>query len=329
MTRFAVALLLVMLAACDPPVQRSHQTGGRDDETSAEARVSAAMQAVLFVRVDGVRTGHCWQVRHGEAITANHVLGSGRGQLSVEWGDGRHVAVTVLRRDLALDLALLGLPSEAVGPTIEISPTNGVVAQRVFLLAAQNTPGLVAASGSVASRHAQFHFRPSVWDYWLVQFVTGPSCWGTSGAPWVDLDGRVIGLELGRVPGPGGVPTEVNFVVAAEQIKQFLDRPGRQPVSTIGAEFRTEPPDKAAPAPDLGGVWIHAMDPTGPLRKAGVHAGSLLLRVGAARATTVDVVVNEVRRHKPGTRLLIEVHSPEAPTRLTRLDVPLGELGEK
>lgn len=97
--------------------EASRPPSSDDWETRA---VERARPMVLTVRVDGVLSGAAFIVAPGLAVTALHVVGSGRRPLTTAGPDGRTGEATLLRSDPVNDLALLQL--ETAGAGLPLSP---------------------------------------------------------------------------------------------------------------------------------------------------------------------------------------------------------------
>ena len=134
---------------------------------------------------------------------------------------------------------------------------------------------------------------------------------GDSGGPLFDLEGRVIGISS-----TCGNSLLENRHVSIDRYLSLWDRlvkgddmdelePGHGAV--IGVES-----DPDADEARLGGVV-----PGGPADKAGAKVGDVVIRFSGRPIRNFHDLTNQVRRHKPGETLDMEVHRGEEVMKFT------------
>jgi S1-C subfamily serine protease len=156
--------------------------------------------------------------------------------------------------------------------------------------------------------------RPDVWDYWLAQFVTGTVSDGTSGAPWLDETGDVIGVQLGRTSASHLTTHEsVGFMATPEDIEDLLKHRDTRPLPSLGAQFAV---DVLAPSSERKinthsyAISIASEDHNSPLERAGIPLGSWIIGTPINSMQSIDTLIIEVRHHKPGDTMAVDVMFP-------------------
>jgi S1-C subfamily serine protease len=168
----------------------------------ATAGAPAGGPAIVTVEARGERTATGFVVRDGRVVTVAHAVGTGR--VAVRGSDGVAHQATVLRRDNALDLAVLLVPDLAAGPrTLSRGSTHVLLrrgGERVAVRAAVRRrldARVRTGDGRVIARRAALE-------------LTAPIRAGDSGAPLIGADGRVAGIVFARSRDRAGVAYAVD-----------------------------------------------------------------------------------------------------------------------
>ncbi len=167
---------------------------------------------VREVRVSTVRierpgaTGSGFVAAAGYVVTNEHVVGEST-SVEVQFSDGRSVEGAVVRKDEALDLALVSVDTAATAPLALLDVTEVeagdpiVVAGNPFGLESSVSSGRVRSVGRGFMKNAYVEVDASV----------NP---GNSGGPLLDRDGRVLGvvsLKMTRAS-RRGLALPINYV---------------------------------------------------------------------------------------------------------------------
>ncbi len=293
----------------------------------AAATHDRVKRALLPVLVDGQIQGNAWLVgAPGRAATCLHVVKSGKRVELLGPGDKPLLAAIVARFPTA-DLAVLQLaaPPEGTEP-LELATDLPPLGTPIFHFGLRTWRLDTVVQGRVASAEATFDWMPDHFEYVDAVYVEGPTPKGTSGGPWVDCDGRVVGMQAGRIDA-GSTPSGFGWFVPAATIATCLaaDRP--RPSATLAAAFDSiwefDPPVRASFPSGALGLHVSIVSP-GPLTEAGIRQGDLVIAADGNRLTRPVQLVRLVRAKKPGDEMLFVVLSPGAP-RPRNVKVRLGD----
>lgn len=192
---------------------------------AAVGLLEGARRAVvqLVVRERGVGTGTVWrQDGNGALIVTNaHVLAAGdhggqheRGRLHMLDGEGVAHEVAVLRRDDALDLALLRVAAAGRVTGLRFAAQTPRVGEWVFAIGnpwgqtGVVTRGVISTTGTVAARDGR---RVSI----IRSDV--PLAPGNSGGPLLNAAGDVVGINAMIVGG------DLSVAIAASTVADWLN----------------------------------------------------------------------------------------------------------
>jgi putative serine protease PepD len=131
---------------------------------------------------------------------------------------------------------------------------------------------------------------------------------GNSGAPLLDADGRVVGINSQvaiTAGGPDGVNETVSFAIPIDTADSVLARvDGQQPLRVayigLGARLDAKHPDAV----------VGKVDKDGPAAQAGVRVGDLIERVDDVPVASIRDVLAVVSTYSPGqtVSLLLRRH---------------------
>lgn len=143
---------------------------------------------------------------------------------------------------------------------------------------------------------------------------------GDSGGPLFDMQGRVIGISS-----TCGNSLLENRHVSVDRFQRYWERllkgedldelePGQ------GAVFGVESD------PDVDEARLSSVAPNGPAAKAGVKAGDVVIQFAGKPIRSFEDLSAEVRGHKPGEKVQVEVHRGDA---VLKISVTLGKAETK
>lgn len=270
-----------------------------DQMARAVVRAAAAV-----VRVDGrprqAASGVVWEAG-GLILTASHVV-ERDGGVKVQMADGASVAATVVGRDAGTDVALLrasGAPSPAIdrGPAARPGQMALIVAR---------PGGDVAVSGGVVSA-VQGPARTS--NGGLLQgFIRTDAGFypGFSGAPLVDVEGRMLGMATSQFGAGLVIP-----VAALDRVAQALVRHGRVERGFLGMHTQQVALPAAMTArhglAQQSGLLVVGLEAGGPAERAGLLIGDVVVSLGGQPIRTADDLLAQLGPERAGQATIVRV----------------------
>jgi serine protease Do len=247
----------------------------------------------------GWGTGTGVVIAPGQVLTVAHAVershrsrrhATENDELTVVFADDTRRAATVSGRDADLDLAVLSVDTSAA-PPLPLAPEapDAHLGQAVLALANPGGRGLRITHGFVSSTGRSLRGPRGRRIAGAIEH-TAPLPRGSSGAPLLDLEGRLLGLSAVRGPGGLILAIALDAAVAARIAElasgQATERP-RLGVALAppqaGRELR-----RAVGLPERDGLLVRGVQEGGPAQRAGVRRGDLLVGLGDADTTTID-----------------------------------------
>lgn len=233
----------------------------------------------------GWRGGSGIVVAPGRVLTAAHNLrGDGAG---VVFADGRRERASVLGVDRDLDLAVLGVDT-GDAPVIETAAAGEVaIGAAVVGLARPGGRALRATLGFVSSERRQVR-GPRGRRVPAIEH-TAPLPRGSSGGPLLDVDGRLLGVNLIRLE--GGLIVAVDAVVLADDIARLGTG---QATRRRRLGIAVAPPHvarrlrRAVGLPEHSGILVRAVEDGSAADNAGLERGDLLVALGGKPLEHID-----------------------------------------
>jgi serine protease Do len=167
---------------------------------------------------------------------------------------------------------------------------------------------------------------------------------GFSGGPLANGRGEIIGINIAQfrppqsfsAPSPGGaggnvfVPSlpNLSFALPINEVKRYADEliaHGKALRPYLGVQLVDvdEERQQQTKLPDRAGAFVTQVPPDGPAGKAGVRPEDVLRRVGGQEVSNAASAIEEVRRHKPGDKLELEIWRDGA---MRNVEVTLGDM---
>ena len=223
----------------------------------------------------------------------------------------QRVAVRLVAVDRGHDLALLQLPASGapyvVLPLASLTPRP---ADEVFLYGVPMWRHGVLLRGTIAAASPTYEFLPEEAHYVRVLYVSASTQHGTSGGPWVDLAGRVVGMQTALVR-DGGNAVGIAAMTPVGAIRDLVRRrkDARTPTLGIGVEEMWEQDRDFLGRfpPRTEGVVVARVRTSGPGDKVGLRAFDVVTHVDGERVSLRDELLRRVRTRKPGDRLKLRV----------------------
>jgi S1-C subfamily serine protease len=193
---------------------------------TASRRSVAARSAPAQRRLDSTGTGFAVS-EDGQIVTNHHVVAD-CAEVRVRPPGREALAGAVVAQDARNDLALLKAPVRL--PVAAIGEDRGIRAGDSVVAVGFPLPGLLASEVNVTTGTVSA-LAGIANDTRFLQ-MTVPVQPGNSGGPLLDLEGRVVGVVVGKLDAlkvasvTGDIPQNVNFAIKASVLRSFLDASG-------------------------------------------------------------------------------------------------------
>ncbi len=302
---FAQLLLCLGLISClllvRPPDARS----------DAEALYGKLKSSALEVLVDGRLSGSgCFVTSYGLALTAAHILKSAKQVEVLTNGFGRLNAV-VVATDLGNDLALLRIERLAgLFPHLELSNRVPTIGESVYLFGAPVYRHNLMVTGRLAKPETQFEWNEVNKRYTEVYPVAAMTPEGFSGAPWVDEEGEIVGLQSGMLSWKGS-PMGVAFMIPARALSRLVAAVKDVESPSLGAivadnweQTFLQAVGRRSPGAGVGVVKTFS---NGTLANAGIHKNEVLLGINGVSLDSRDQLLHILKGHNLGAVLQMDV----------------------
>ncbi len=237
----------------------------------------------------------------GHVVTAWHVVEPAR-RIDIRLSDGRIFPAQLIAKDVASDIAVLGVDGEFA--PIEIAPTPQI-AEPVCAVGNAYGLGLSVTCGVVSALHVTNAGFNAVEDFVQTDAAANP---GSSGGALVDEQGRLVGMMSAIFASDGDNNIGINFAVSVELLqKVFRDLVSDGEVRYLSPGWRLGTADRESRA-SVAAPVVFGIDANGPAADADLSPGDLILKIGSRRIQTPrDAVSALAVIPDPGTPVDITV----------------------
>ncbi len=298
--RLSATILLLLLLVAVPPCW----AGGDDLYTRMQA-------ASLEVLVDGKLVGSGWFVSPGGVgLTAAHLVRSG-GKLEVISTDFGRMRARLVAIDLGRDIAVFHVKrSLKAFSFLQIAAKMPVAGQKLYLFGAPLFRHGIMISGEVAKPQTQFEWNNRNGCYTEVFPVSAMTPEGFSGAPWVDAEGKVLGLQSGLMAWKGA-PMGIAFMSPLQGVSKLLADKKDEITVSLGAML-AEPWEQPVGLDSRNGfasegIIVQQTFSGGSLTNAGISRGDALLALDGEKLMSRDELIQRVRSYQPWAEVLFSV----------------------
>lgn len=272
-----------------------------------------AKAASIEILVNGRLAGSGWVAdTAGYGFTAAHVVGRAK-QVDVIGSFGRAIA-EVVALDKGHDLALLMLPKKrskyAFLPTAKKAPT---VSQEIYLYGAPMFRHGVMFPGRVGRKETTYEYLGQQRFYIETFHVIGSSPHTTSGGPWFNAAGEIVGLQSGMMQ-LNGSAVGIAFVTPGKAIAKLLASKKSAATPTLGGAFEEiweqETAFIAKFPPRSEGLIARVLHKDGPLDNAKIKVNDLILAADGKALRYRDQLLRMVRSKQPGDTIELRYLRP-------------------
>jgi len=322
-TVVVIALLFSSLVSRLSPVR------AEDNAREIAQRIDGARKACFSILVEGHLAGSgCCIDPKGTGLTAAHLLGVPKGEVEVLLGDGTRLPARIIAVDLTGDLALLSLPRrEQPYPFLPVATGAAAVTQPVFLVGSPIFRRGLVMRGNVASEGPRYEFTG---DHYILGFhITGAGPPGSSGGPWLNTMGEVVGVQTSSMT-VDKVPQGIAISAPLAEIHRLLATRRNPATPSLGTAVEElwgqEPKFIEQVAKGTTGVVLRQVREDGPAHRAGLNEWDIVTHFDGEGVQTIDAFVGKVLAKKPGdvvTLKAVDEHG-ENPR---EVQVPVARLG--
>lgn len=283
-----------------------------------------AVEASLEILTDDQLDGSGFVIDPtGIAVTAAHAVPDASRRIEVRspvWG---RRSVEIIARDVGHDIALLKLPARAEPyPALTLAKDPPAVGSDVYLLGAPLFRHAVMLRAMIARDTPTYEYLPDQQYYLRIVHLSGPSPVGTSGGPWMNANGQVVGLQSGLMH-DGGVAVGIAYMAPAAAIARLLEtrRDAITPTLRIGFEELWEQSDsfRRRYPPQLEALVAGRVTPGGPAARAGLRPRDVITHIGERRVRMRDEIIGAIRAMRPGDPVDLRVLRPGEAPRVVRI----------
>jgi len=287
---------LVVATSCASRPQK-HEAAAVNATSAANTSVASAprrgsvltdaLDSVFPVLISDGLVGNAWSFeKPNQLVTAEHVIPRDR-EADVRIAVGtRLLHVEAIQRFPECDLALLQL-SEPVGTPLVTAKSATIVGDTEYV-AATLSGGERVVIGSIAGTSG-FLVAGAQFFYTLVRYGSIAAITGTSGAPWLNSAGEVVGVMSGNLT-PKDRASRWAYYVPIRSLRQVLSDDG--PATPLGLDLGGEvhaywySPDWLEARPAVPGVLVGFVTESGALARIGLASGDLIESVDGVTVTT-------------------------------------------
>jgi len=310
--------------------QRSVST---DKVTSFSDAAESSVQAVVYVKVvkrakvtrpqtiydllfgfaqtpqDQVGLGSGVIIRQdGYIVTNNHVI-SGADEIQVTLENDKVYPAVLVGTDPATDIALLkieasGLPIIPMGNSDDLRLGDWVLAiGSPYDLRSTITAGIVSAKGrSLPNYDGQYRVESFI----QTDAAVNP---GNSGGALVNTDGELVGINTSIISLTGSY-AGYSFAVPVNIVSKIADdfiNYGEVRRAMLGVSMSEIDAARASALglPQIGGVYVEAVQEGSAAAKAGVRPGDVILELNLVRLKNSATMLEQMSRLRPGEQVIL------------------------
>jgi serine protease Do len=264
-----------------------------------------------------VGVGSGWRAGTGTVIAPDRVLTSshnvGRGEVAVAFDRDRQVAGTVLAADRDLQLVVLEAETGDVeAPSWAPEDWEPGIGTAVLALSNPGGRGLRATLGFVSAADRSFRGPRGRRITGAIEH-TAPLPRGSAGGPLLDVEGRLLGINVLRLE--GGLIVALNANAGLREAAQRLaegEAPARPYLGVAIAPPRAaRRMRRAVGLTERDGLLVRAVEEGSPADRAGVAQGDLIVAAADRPVAGVDSLHTALDRAAGGDVSLTVVRGTE------------------
>ncbi len=286
---------------------------GAEPTKTLEVIYQEARQASVDLLVEGHHAGTgCFVDQQGLIISALHILARpGRKVEAVSPTLGR-VPVETVAVDMGHDLVLLRVPARKGGyPTLSVAPRLPVAGEPVFHYGSPVYRHNIMQRGMVARDGVTYEHQSHFVE--VLQIAANVQE-GTSGGPWLNRAGQIVGVQSGAVTSKGQTAGIAN-VAPAIAIVPLLNSRKNRATPTLGMFvdelWILQPNELQRYAAGSEGLVIQQLQKGGSAMQAGLKTGEVIVAMDGKKVRYRDQLLRKIRTHEPGQEVTLTVIAPQ------------------
>ena len=277
---------------------------------AGSAKVYSQLKAVsIEILVNGRLAGAGSVVdAQGHVLIANHMVPVDGVRLEAQSKTlGRH-ALKVVARDKAHDLMLLQLPvRKEAYPHLTLARNQPKAGQPVFLFGAPVFRHEVMISGMMARDQATYEFYDGAFRE--IYHISAIAPIGTSGGPWVNAKGELIGVQSAAMT-VNGAHQGIAYSSPLSSLKELLDKkkPIQSATMQTGVEelWGQESGFISKFPKDFRGLVVRQLRGNGVAAKAGLKEWDIIVAAEGKPIERTDDLMQLIRSRKPGQTIRLQ-----------------------
>ena len=282
---------------------------------AAPQKVYAQLQAAsVEILVDGRLAGSGSVVdTQGHVLIADHMAPSGRVRIEAQSKSLGRLALKTVARDKAHDLMLLVLPPRKEAYShLTLAKDQPKAGQPVFLFGAPVFRHEVMISGKMARSQPAYEFYDGAFRE--IFHISAIAPIGTSGGPWVNGRGELIGVQSAAMT-INGAHRGIAYASPLAALKGLL----KQQQTTQSATLQTGVEELWGQEPgfikklpkDFRGLVVRQLQTNGVAAKAGLKEWDIIVAVAGKTVDRTDELIGFIRSQKPGQSVEIKATDRE------------------
>jgi S1-C subfamily serine protease len=317
-------LFIGLLLTIVPPLA-AQQSSTPD---SLDAVYARAKQAAVEVLVEDYLNGSGVFIdASGLAVTAAHMIDRPASRVEVLTQCAGRRKAEILAVDLGADLTLLQIePREGGYPCLPLAAEPPRAGEEVYLLGTPIFRHAIMLRGMVARDETGFEY---LGDRYAEVFAVAASAQsGTSGGPWFNRRGELVGIQSG-VMSTNGITVGVAFASPVPAIRRLIEtrRTAATPTLGIAVEETWQQAREVLNRfpPQTEGLVVRVLRDDGPGARAGLKQWDVITQADGRKVRLPDELLRIVLSKKPQESLTLDVLGPDG-TGTRRVTVTLGKL---
>lgn len=285
------------------------------EAASRQTLYQQAVDASVEVLLDGRHSGSGFLVNPtGTVVTAAHLFTRSNAALEVLSPKLGRLSCVLVARDLGHDVALLQIhPPLRQAPCLSLAARRPAVGEELMQLGAPIFRQGLWQPGTVAKDSPGYEFYGPRLGYVEVIYLAAMMQGGTSGGPWLDSRGRVVGVQSGSLSLENR-PMGMAYLSPVEAVHALLKT--RRDAATPDAGLGVDQPWEMDPAylkqlpPHSTGLVVSVLRTNGPAARAGVQVRDFLLAVDERPLFRIPDLLRHLRSRQPGQTLSLRAWRP-------------------